>query len=161
MRIGEVLMKMGFITRGQLEAMIIEQEESRKNSQYEEPLGNIMIRKGVISEEQLDKALVEYFKYLAADPQEAAYVRETAKVAMKALDRKSSSDRLSEESKLTMLRRIHEYEEKIAYLEKSIRNLSSMEQKKVIVETIDKENKEIQQLLHRIEILRKDLEKFS
>ena len=141
--------------------MIIEQEESRKNSQYEEPLGNIMIRKGVISEEQLDKALVEYFKYLAADPQEAAYVRETAKVAMKALDRKSSSDRLSEESKLTMLRRIHEYEEKIAYLEKSIRNLSSMEQKKVIVETIDKENKEIQQLLHRIEILRKDLEKFS
>jgi len=161
MRIGEIMLKMGIISEEQLEETINEQKKNRKKSRYEEPVGNILLRKGIITEEQLDKALLEYFKYLMNDNEQPPYVRETAKVATWAMERKSTGERLSEESKLTILKKIHEYEEKIAYLEKSIQNLSNLEQKKVIVETIEKENKEIKQLLKKIDILRKDMEKFS
>lgn len=161
MKIGEVLLKLGYLTKPQLEAIIIEQEEMRKNSQYPEPIGYILIRKGLITEDQLDNALYEYFKYLANDPNEPAYVRETAKVAIKALEKKSGEDRLSQEAKYTLLRRIQEYEEKINYYEKSIKNLKNLEPKKVVLETIEKEQKEIKKLLEKIETLKKDLENFS
>lgn len=161
MKIGEVMLKMGVLTSGQLEAIIIEQEEERKNSTTVEPLGNYLIRKGLITEEKLDEVLVVYFKGLTTDSDQPSYVRETAKVAVKAIEKRSTSNRLSEESKLTILRKIHEYEEKIIYYEKSIKNLKNLEQKKVIVETIDKENKEIGHLMAKIDVLKKDLESLS
>ncbi len=161
MKIGEVLIKLGYINKTQLEAIIIEQEEIRKNSQYNEPIGYILIRKGLITEEQLDNALYEYFKFLSMDENEPAYVRETAKVAIKALEKKSSGDRLSQETKLTILRRIQDYEERITFYEKSIKNLKALEPKKIVTETIEKEEKEIKKILKKIETLKEDLEKFS
>ncbi|MGC8764390.1 MAG: hypothetical protein ACP5QT_00675 [Brevinematia bacterium] len=161
MKIGEVLIKLGYINRGQLEAVIIEQEETRKNSQFTEPLGYILIRKGLITEEQLDNALYEYFKYLSTDENEPSYVRETAKVAIKALEKKSSGNRLSQEAKLTILRRIQDYEERITFYEKSIKNLKTLEPKKIVTETIEKEEKEIKKTMKKIETLKEDLEKFS
>ncbi|MCX7821700.1 MAG: hypothetical protein N2258_08525 [Brevinematales bacterium] len=161
MKIGEVLVRLGYINKNQLEAIIIEQEEARKNSEYPEPLGSFMIRKGIITEEQLDNALCEYFKSLANDEGEPPYVRETAKIAIKALEKRASEGKLSQETKLTILRRIQDYEEKIAFYEKSIKNLQTLEQKKIVKETIEREEKEIKKMLEKIESLKEDLEKFS
>ncbi len=161
MKIGEVMLKMGIINETQLEATIKEQTHNRKKSKYQEPIGNILLRKGIIQEDQLDKALVSYFKYLIDDKEQPSYVREIAKVAMRSLERKSTGDRLSEESKLTILKKIQENEEKIAYLDKTIKNLANLEQRKVIVETIEKENKEIKMMMKKIDVLKKDLETFS
>ncbi len=161
MMIGETMVKMGFISEDQLQAVIREQKESRESSEYVETIGNILLRKGVITDEQHNLALVEYFKYLANDDAQPPYVKETAKVAMRALERKSSNEKLSEETKLTVLKKIHEYEEKIAYDEKSINALGKLEPKKVIMDTIEKEKKEIKSLLQKIDVLKKDLERFS
>lgn len=161
MRIGEIMLKMDLISETQMEDAIREQETNRKKSNYQEPLGNILLRKGIIQESQLDKALVSYFNYLISDNEQPSYVREIAKVAMRSLERKSNGSRLSEEAKLTILKRIHEHEEEITYLEKSIRNLSGIEQKKVVVDTMEKETREIKQMMEKIEILKKDLECFS
>lgn len=161
MMIGEIMVKMGFISEEQLQTVVREQKESRESSEYVETIGNILLRKGVISDEQHNLALVEYFKYLANDDSQPAFVKETAKVAMRAIERKSSSEKLSEETKLTVLKKIHEYEEKIAYDEKSINALGKLEPKKVIMDTIEKEKKEIKSLLQKIDVLKKDLERFS
>ncbi len=161
MMIGEIMVKMGLISDDQLKVVVKEQQESRESSEYVETIGNILLRKGVINDEQHNSALVEYFKYLANDDTQPPFVKETAKVAMKAMERKSSAEKLSEESKLTVLKKIHEYEEKIAYDEKSINALSKLEPKKVIIDTIEKEKKEIKTLLSKIDTLKKDLERFS
>ena len=161
MMIGEIMVKMGFISDDQLQTVIREQKDSRESSEYVETIGNILLRKGVITDEQHNLALVEYFKYLANDESQPAYVKETAKVAMRAIERKSSNEKLSEETKLTVLKKIHEYEEKIAYDEKSINALGKLEPKKVIMDTIEKEKKEIKSLLQKIDVLKKDLERFS
>lgn len=161
MMIGEIMVKMGFINDDQLQTVIREQKDSRESSEYVETIGNILLRKGVITDEQHNLALVEYFKYLANDDSQPSYVKETAKVAMRAIERKSSNEKLSEETKLTVLKKIHEYEEKIAYDEKSINALGKLEPKKVIMDTIEKEKKEIKSLLQKIDVLKKDLERFS
>lgn len=161
MKIGELIVKLGFINEDQLNATIREQQESRERSEYVEPIGNILLRKGLMSEEQLNQSLIEYFKYLSNAPDEPVYVRETAKVAMRAIDSHTGGTRLSEESKITLMKKIHEYEEKIAYDEKSIQALSGLEQKKVILDTIEKEKREIKQLIEKIDTLKKDLELLS
>ena len=161
MKIGEIIQRLGFINEMQLETVIREQEESKKNSMFTETLGNILLRRGFITEDQHNKILVEYYRSLAEDAAQPAYVKETAKVAMQAMSRRSSSERLAEESKLTLLKQIYENEEKIRQYEKSIQILKNLEQKKVIIETIAKADKEIKLLISRIESLRKDLEKFS
>ncbi len=161
MKIGEVVLRLGFINEMQLDTVIKEQEESKKNSVYTETLGNILLRKGFITDEQHDKILIEYYRNLSEDNDLPSYVKETAKVAILAIDKKGSSERLTEESKLTILRQIYELEEKIRQYEKSIQVLMNLEQKKIILETIDKENREIKSIMSKIEILRKDLEKFS
>ena len=160
MRFGEVLIELGFITQEQLDIALKEQEYNLQTIQYSEPIGNILLRNGVITEKQHDQALLEYFKRLSQDETQPAYVKETAKVACKAMMIKETEGKLSEESKLALLKKIHEYEEKIAQYEKSINTLSKLEPKKVILETIEKENKEIQNLIKKIEIIKKDVEKF-
>lgn len=161
MMIGEIMVKMGLISDDQLHAVVREQKDSRESSEYVETIGNILLRKGIISEEQHNVSLIEYFKYLANDDSQPSFVKETAKVAMRAIERKASAEKLSEETKLTVLKKIHEYEEKIAYDEKSVSALSKLEPKKVIMDTIDKEKKEIKSLLQKIDVLKKDLERFS
>jgi hypothetical protein len=161
MKIGEIMIKMGFINQNQLDKVIDEQEKIRKNSEYVETIGNTLLRKGVITDEQHNQALIEYFKYLSQDNEQPLYVRETARVAMSAFEKKANGNRLSEEGKLTILKKIHEYEEKIVYDEKSIGALGNLEPKKVIVDTIDKEKKEIKNLLEKIETLKKDMDILS
>ena len=161
MKIGEVMLKMGLINETQLENAIKEQNETKKNSVYTETLGNLMLRKGYITQEEHDKILVEYYRLLAEDEDQPSYVKETAKVALMAFNKSSSGERLAEESKLTILKRIYEYEEIIYQYKKSINVLRNLEQKKVITETIEKESEEINVLLQKIETLRKDLEKYS
>jgi hypothetical protein len=161
MKIGEIMIQMGFINKNQLDKVIDEQEKSRKNSEYVETVGNIMLRKGLINEEQHNHALIEYFKYLTQDNEQPLYVRETARVAMSAIEKKANGNKLSEEGKMTILKKIHEYEEKIVYDEKSIGALSNLEPKKVIMDTIDKEKKEIKALLEKIETLKKDMDILS
>lgn len=161
MRFGEILLELGYINQHQLDMALKEQEYNLKTVEYSEPIGNILLRNGIIDEDKHLKSMIEYFKRLSVANEEPSYVRETAKVALKAIESTSSDEKLSEESKITLLKKIHEYEEKIAQFEKSIGTLSKLEPKKVIVETIDKENKEIQNLISRIEILKKDIEKFS
>jgi ABC-type iron transport system FetAB ATPase subunit len=161
MRIGEVMLKKKMITREELNESIEEQEKNRKISEYDEPIGNILLRKGIITEKNLNDALMDYFTYLADDREEPKYVRETAKVAMKAMQSKSGVDKLSEESKFTVIRRIGEYEEKIALLDKSIEALDKLEKKKVVTETIEKSKDEIKRISEKMKELKNDLEKFS
>ena len=161
MKFGEILLELGYVNQQQLDVALKEQEYNLKTVEYSEPLGNILLRNGIINEDQHVQALLNYFKQLADDLEQPSYVRETAKVALKAMETKSGDEKLSVESKITLLKKIHEYEEKIVQFEKSINTLSKLEQKRVIVETIEKENKEIQSLIKKIEILKKDIEKFS
>lgn len=161
MKIGEVMLKMGLISETQFEMAINEQNQSKISSIYTDTLGNLMLRKGYITQEEHDKALIEYYRYLAEDNYQPSYVKETAKVAMLAMGKNNAGERLAEESKLTILKKIYEYEEIIAQYEKSITVLKNLEQKKVILETIEKESEEIRVLLQKIETLRKDLEKYA
>lgn len=161
MKFGEVLLKLGIINEHQLDVALKEQEYNTKTVGYSEPIGNILLRNGIISEEQHSDGLIEYFKLLSEDEKEPSYVRETAKVAFKAMQSKGVEGTISEETKMIILQKINEYEEKIAQFEKSIQTLGKMEQKRVIVETIDKEKREIDKLINKITSLRKDLEKFS
>lgn len=160
MRIGEVLLDMGIINSHQLDIALREQEYNLKSVGYSEPLGNILLRNAIITEEQQGKALVQYFKKLSEDSEQPAYVRETAKVAYNAMNQKGDGA-LSQETKMIILQKISEYEEKIGQFEKSITTLNKMEEKKVIVETIEKEKREIDKLIKKIETIRQDLEKFS
>lgn len=161
MKFGEVLLGMGLINEHQLDLALKEQEYNTKTVGYSEPLGNILLRNGIINEEQHSQGLVQYFKILSENESEPSYVRETAKVAFKAMQKETGEGSISEETKMIILQKINEYEEKIAQFEKSINTLSKMEQKRVIVETIDKEKREIEKLISKITVLRRDLEIFS
>ena len=161
MLFGEVLLSMGIVSQAQLDLVLKEQEYNLKTVEYSEPIGNILLRNGIITEEQHLHALLRYFKELASDGTEPSYVRETAKVAIKSIETAETENKLSDESKITLLKKIHEYEEKITQFEKSINTLSKLEPKKVILDTIEKEHKEIDNLIKKIEILKTDIEKFS
>lgn len=161
MRFGEVLLKSGYINDHQLDLALKEQEYNLKTIGYSEPIGSIMLRNGIIDEETHEKALIDYFRILSEDEEEPSYVRETAKIAYRAMQKETGEGQLSEETKMIILQKISEYEEKITQFEKSIATLSKMEQKRVIVDTIAKEKREIEKLINRIEILRKDLEIFT
>ena len=161
MLFGEVLLQLQMINQHQLNVALKEQEYNRKSVGYAEPIGNIMLRNGIITEEEHAEALLHYFKILSETDKEPAYVRETAKVAYEAIRHQKTESTLSEETKMIILRTISEYEERISQLEKSISTLSKMEQKKVIVETVEKEKKEIEKLIKKIEIIKEDLEHFS
>lgn len=161
MLFGEVLLQLQMINQHQLDVALKEQEYNRKSVGYAEPLGNIMLRNGIITEEDHNEGLVHYFKILSENESEPPYVKETAKIAYNAMLNKKQEGTLSEETKVVILRTISDYEERINQLEKSITTLGKMEQKKVIVETIEKEKKEIEKFIKKIEIIRKDLEQFT
>jgi rubrerythrin len=160
MKFGEVLLEMGLITPHQLDVALREQEYNLKSVGYSETIGSILLRNGVITEEQHQNALMKYFQFLSEDEEQPSYVRETAKVALRAVSQQGENS-LSEETKMIIIQKVNEYEEKINQFEKSINTLSKMEQKRVITETIEKEKKEIEKLISKIDILRNDLEKYS
>ena len=159
MRIGEVMLEMKVINKNQLEIALDEQERNLKESNYSEPLGNLLLRKGIITEHQLNMILINYFECLIQDDTIPKYVRETAKVACDSLKKKKS--KISEEGKMIILKKIQEYEEKIEQYEKSVETLSNLEQNSVIRDTIRKEMDEIDTLLKRVETLKDDLINFS
>ncbi len=161
MLFGEVLLQLQMINEHQLDVALKEQEYNRKSVGYAEPLGNIMLRNGIITEEEHNEGLVHYFKILSENDNEPRYVQETAKIAYNSMLSKKSEGSLSEETKVVILRTISDYEERINQLEKSIQTLGKMEQKKVIIETIEKEKKVIEKFIKKIEIIRKDLEQFA
>jgi hypothetical protein len=161
MKFGEVLLKLGMINDHQLDIALKEQDYNLKSVGYSEPLGNILLRNAIINDDQHVTGLVEYFKLLSENESEPAYVRETAKVAFNAMANRDRENCISDETKIIILQKINEYEDKIGQFNKSIATLSKMEQKKVIIETIDKEKKEIDKLIGKIDLLRKDLEQFA
>lgn len=161
MLFGEVLLQLQMINEHQLDVALKEQEYNRKSVGYAEPLGNIMLRNGIITEDEHNEALVHYFKILSENDHEPRYVQETAKIAYNAMLSRKKEGSLSEETKVVILRTISDYEERINQLEKSIVTLGKMEQKKVITETIEKEKKEIEKFIKKIEIIRQDLEQFA
>jgi|GEM_PF-1308260 tetratricopeptide (TPR) repeat protein len=162
MKFGEVLLRLNLITEKQLQMALEEQEYNIQTTNYTEPIGHILLRNGVITSEQHEEALLFYFRQLAEDPSEPAYVRETAKVACKALEKSVSDGKtLSEETKIAILKQIKEYEERIAYLEKSLAALNDMDPSPVVSESLDRENKELKSLIQKIQNLRHDLEVFS
>lgn len=161
MKFGEVLIQIGIISEQQLNIALKQQEYNMSTVGYSEPLGNILLRNGIITLEQQENALVEYFRLLSEDDDEPNYVRETAKVAYRSLQKETGEGSLSEETKMVILQKISDHEDRILQFEKSITTLSKMEQKRVITETIEKEKREIEKLIAKIETLRHDLEIFS
>jgi uncharacterized protein (UPF0147 family) len=146
MKFGELLMEMGFINNEQLDIALKEQEYSLQTVSYTEPIGNILLRNGVINEKQHIKALLQYFRNIAKDTKEPLYVKETAKVAIKALGSKSEASKLSQESKIALIHKISEYEENISQLEHT--------------NTPQKE-KMVNDLIKRIKYIKKDIEKYA
>ncbi len=146
MKFGEVLIKLGLITAQKLDIALQEQEYTMKTIGFSEPIGLIFLRNGIINEDQHAQAVVEYFKYVSKDKDKPEYVRKTAAIAIKALENDSSENKLSHVSKITLLNRIEECEEKIVQLE-----TSDLQQKDLI----------IQHQIKAIESMKKDLEKFA
>ncbi|MCX7882247.1 MAG: hypothetical protein N2314_03370 [Brevinematales bacterium] len=161
MKFGEVLLHLQMISEKQLQMALEEQEYNIQTTNYTEPIGYILLRNGVITPEQHEKALLFYFRQLAEDGNEPPYVRETARVACHALENKNQQNALSEETKLAILKQIKEYEERIAYLEKSLTALNDMEPSPVVQESLERENRELKSLIQKIQHLRRDLEVFS
>jgi uncharacterized protein (UPF0147 family) len=146
MKFGEVLIKLGFITAQKLDVALQEQEYTLNTIGFSEPIGLIFLRNGVISEDQHAQAVVEYFKQVTLDPEKPDYVRKTAKIAISALEKNEDETRLSHQSKITLLNKIEECEEKIVQLE-----TSELPQKDLI----------ISQQIKAIEMIKKDLEQFA
>ncbi|NPV38226.1 MAG: hypothetical protein HPY78_03000 [Brevinematales bacterium] len=161
MKFGEVLLHLKMITEKQLQMALEEQEYNIQTTNYTEPIGYILLRNGVITPEQHEEALLFYFRQLAEDMNEPPYVRETARVACQALENKNRQNTLSEETKLAILKQIKEYEERIAYLEKSLTALNDMDPSPVVQESLERENRELKSLIQKIQNLRHDLEVFS
>ncbi len=161
MKFGEVLLHLKMVTEKQLQMALDEQEYNIQTSNYTEHKGYILLRNGVITPEQHEEALLFYFQQLAEDSSQPSYVRETAKVACQALENKNPQHSLSEETKLAILKQIKEYEERIAYLEKSLAALNDMEPSPVVQESLARENTELKNLIQKIQRLRHDLEVFS
>lgn len=161
MKFGEILLHFKMITEKQLQMALEEQEYNIQTTNYTEPIGYILLRNGIITPEQHEEALLFYFQQLADDPSEPAYVRETARVACRAFENKNKQGTLSEETKMAIFKQIKEYEERIAYLEKSLSALNDMEPSPVVSESLEKENRELKNLIQKIQKLRHDLEVFS
>lgn len=146
MKFGEVLSSLGYINEQQLSIALKEQEYNIQTVAYSEPLGNILLRNGIINEQQHYEALIQYYKQLSNDTSEPAYVKETAKVALQALEKQGNGEKMSEEAKIALLEKIEFYKEKIGQLE----NINKIENEK-----------EIYGLIKKIGAITQDIHKFS
>ncbi len=143
MKFGEVLIKLGFTTEQKLDIALQEQEFTLNSIGFSEPIGLIFLRNGVITEEQHTAAVIEYFKQVITDTEKPEYVRKTATIAIKALENESVPNKLSHESKIALLNKIEECEERVAQLDNS-----KLPQKDLI----------ISQQMKTIDMIKKDLE---
>lgn len=151
MKFGEILIEMGYISEEKLETALEEQKSNQDIIGYTETIGNILLRNGMISEEQLNEALIEYFKQqdlsenvLEKDPQ-----------------KHHSKENLSPDSKMALINRIYDYQEKIQEIEKSIQTLKRFKGKPMILKQIENYQNRIKEHIIKIENIRNDLEKFS
>lgn len=145
MRFGEVLIELGFIDKQKLDVALQEQAYTLKTVSFAEPIGLILLRNGVINEKEHYQAVLKYFKYLSKNKSKPAYIRNTAKIALKTL-RKDKKGRMSHVSKISLINKIQENEEKILQLQKS---------------KLPKKNNLIKHLKADIEKIKKDLESFA
>jgi len=145
MRFGEVLIELGFIDKQKLDVALQEQEYTLKTVSFAEPIGLILLRNGVINEKEHYQAVLKYFEYLSKNKSRPAYIRSTAKIALKAL-RRDTKGRMSHVSKIALINKIQENEEKILQLQKS---------------RLQKKNNLIKHLKLDIEKIKKDLENFA
>jgi uncharacterized protein (UPF0147 family) len=143
MKFGEVLIKLGFINGQKLDIALQEQEYTLNTVGFSEPLGMIFLRNGIINEDQHSRAVIEYFKQVITDKEKPDYTRKLALIAIKALESESSPGKLTNESKITLLNKIEECEEKILQIENSV-----LSGKDVI----------IAQLSNTIDMIKKDIE---
>jgi hypothetical protein len=63
-RVGEVLMQMGYLTRLQLERALRKQKEADMRGDSHIPVGKILVESGIVTAEQLQIALAEQRKRL-------------------------------------------------------------------------------------------------
>lgn len=145
MRFGEVLIELGYINELKLDIALQEQEYNLKAVAFAEPIGSILIRNGVISDEQRQKALVKYFQYISDDQSASDSFRKTAKVAVKALET-TNPGKLSHESKVVLINKIEEIDEHIVQLHNS-----EIQNKEALIATMKQ----------RIELLESDLTNFA
>jgi len=145
MRFGEGLIELGFIDKQKLDVALQEQEYTLKTVSFAEPIGLILLRNGVINEKEHYQAVLKYFEYLSKNKSRPAYIRSTAKIALKAL-RRDTKGRMSHVSKIALINKIQENEEKILQLQKSM---------------LQKKNNLIKHLKLDIEKIKKDLENFA
>ncbi|MGC8765624.1 MAG: hypothetical protein ACP5QT_07035 [Brevinematia bacterium] len=146
MKFGEVLIKLGYITEEKLRYALEEQEYNLKAVGFSEPIGLILLRNGVITEEQLNETVKKYFEFLSEDFSISESLRNLASIAVRALENKNEETKLSHESKVAIINKILELEEKIS----------------VIIDS-DLENKDriVANFNSRIEKLKTDLQKFA
>ncbi|MGA2143057.1 MAG: hypothetical protein ABSG94_11650 [Brevinematales bacterium] len=130
MKFGEVLLTLGFITENKLDIALREQEYTLTSIGFSEPVGLIFLRNGIITEDQHTRAVIEYFKQVITDLEKPDYVRKSAAIAIKALENESGPGKLSHDSKIALLNKIEQTEERIAQLEKS-----TLPQKDLIIST--------------------------
>jgi len=146
MKFGEVLIKLGYITPEKLDFALQEQEYNMKSVGFSEPIGLILLRNGVINEEQHSEAVKKYFEFLSEDFSVPENMRKIAYIAIRALENKNEETKLSHESKVTLINKIAELEEKISVILES-----DVEKKEVLLESLNR----------RVEKIKKDLEKFA
>lgn len=146
MKFGEVLIKLGFINEEKLNFALEEQEYNLKAIGFSEPIGLILLRNGVITEEQLNEAVKKYFEFLSEDFSVSESLRKLASIAVKSLENKNEETKLTHESKVAIINKILELEEKA-----SIILDSDIENKERIIENFNS----------RIEKLKLDLQKFA
>ncbi len=146
MKFGEVLISLGFINEEKLKFALEEQEYNLKAVGFTEPIGLILLRNGVITEEQLNEAVKKYFELLSEDFSTPENLRNVASIAVRALENKNEDTKLSHETKIAIINKIFELEEKSSTILDS-----------------DIENKEkiIENFSIRIEKLKLDLQKFA
>lgn len=146
MKFGEVLLKLGYITPEKLDFALQEQKYNMETVGFSEPIGLIFLRNGIINEEQHNEAVRKYFEYLSEDFSVTESLRKIAVIAVRALANRNEETKLSHESKIALINKIAELEEK-----SSIISESNVEKKDLLLKSIER----------RINQIKNDLEKFG
>lgn len=145
MRLGEMMIELGYLNEQKLDIALQEQAYNLKTINFSEPIGMILLRNGVITDEQLENALIAYFRNVETDPTTSDSDRMAAKVSLNSLE-KAGPDGLSRETKLILVEKLEEYQEKIAQIQSS----AMRDREKMVVV-----------LKNKMEAIKGDLERFS
>lgn len=117
--LGEILVDLGYLGAGDLEATLGEQDG-------EKPLllGELLLKKGLIDERQLNQALKVSLQEVLDSSETDEVIRDSTLSSMAVLNRQfeqGSPGKLSEEGKLALLIRVEEYRSRMERLKNNIR----------------------------------------